>query len=181
MSEPSKVYAGDLLEWTKTLSDYPAPTWTLNYYLLNASARIAITAAASGTDHQVSVAIATTADYVAGDYRMTGVVDNGVERHTILDRVPVTVLADPATATSGVDQRDHIDRTIEAIEATIEGKATHDHLSHSVEGTSISRMSPVELLGFLDRYKTKRAARDRRARALAGKTGHSGRILARFL
>ncbi len=34
-TEPLEFYAGETVKWKRTdLSDYPAPTWTLNYFLL---------------------------------------------------------------------------------------------------------------------------------------------------
>ena len=63
-TEPARVTAGDTIAWTKTLSDYPASAgWVLAYTLINAGAKITITAAASGDDHAVTVLAATSAGY----------------------------------------------------------------------------------------------------------------------
>ena len=34
-TEPLEFYLGETVKWKRTdLSDYPAPTWTLNYFIL---------------------------------------------------------------------------------------------------------------------------------------------------
>jgi hypothetical protein len=67
--EPSSANAGDTWRWTRTLADYPASAgWALSYTLINAAAKITINATASGDDHAVTVAAATTGGYAAGTY-----------------------------------------------------------------------------------------------------------------
>ena len=50
--EPTEIFLGDSLAWTKTLSDYPATTWTLAYRLLaqQSAAAQTLTASASGSE-----------------------------------------------------------------------------------------------------------------------------------
>jgi hypothetical protein len=82
--EPAFAQAGDTIAWTRDLSDYPAPAWVLKYRLINADARIDITAGASGALHAVSLSAVTTAAYTAGTYTWTAYVEGGTaERYTI--------------------------------------------------------------------------------------------------
>jgi hypothetical protein len=81
--EPSALRAGDTWKWTRTLADYPAGTWTLKYRFKNAAGGFEITAAASGTDHAVTVAAVTTAPYAAGDYQWVAWVEAGAEKFTV--------------------------------------------------------------------------------------------------
>ena len=37
MTTPRVIAQGDTVEWTVTLSEYPATDWVLNYYLINTS------------------------------------------------------------------------------------------------------------------------------------------------
>ena len=40
-TEPLEFYSGTTVKWKRTdLSDYPAPTWTLNYFLKNQAQRL---------------------------------------------------------------------------------------------------------------------------------------------
>lgn len=83
-TEPAFLQAGDTLKWQRSLPDYPASdSWVLSYRLINASNKYDITAAASGDDHLVTVAAATSAAYVAGDYEWTAVVTKASERYTV--------------------------------------------------------------------------------------------------
>ena len=72
--EPTTISLGETIKFTRDLPDYPAGTWTLNYYFVNATAGGAFAAIAVGTTHSVNVPKATTAIWVAGDYQLTGVV-----------------------------------------------------------------------------------------------------------
>src|SRR3990170_3975155 len=47
--EPSEIVAGDTLKFKKSLSDYPATTWTLTYYLLKSGTQITFSGTAEGT------------------------------------------------------------------------------------------------------------------------------------
>ncbi len=182
MSEPREITIGSRATWSRSWSDYPAPAWVLTYYLLNPDRQLVIVAAADGEAHEVDVLPAAQGAWVAGDYLMTGAVANAAtgDRRTVVDRVPLTLLPDPATLTSGHDQRGHVQRVLDALTAVIEGKATHDQLSYSVEGVSIARMSPTELLAFRDRYVLLRQNELARERRAAGKRGKRSTILARF-
>ena len=40
-TEPLDFYSGETVKWKRTdLSDYPAPTWTLNYFLQKSGTKI---------------------------------------------------------------------------------------------------------------------------------------------
>ena len=83
-TEPAVVTVGDTLAWTKSLADYPASAgWVLKYRLINAAGKIDILATASGSDHAVNVAAATSASYAAGTYSYQCYVEKGLERYTV--------------------------------------------------------------------------------------------------
>jgi hypothetical protein len=70
--EPSELIAGDTLAIELILSDHPAPTWTLTYYLrASGLPTIEYTSTASGTSHSVIVPSATTENWAAGIYNWT--------------------------------------------------------------------------------------------------------------
>lgn len=148
---PSKIVAGDSLSWKKSLSDYPASTWTLVYHLLNQQKKITITAAADGDDHLVEIPIGTSDDYTVGAYKYIATVSDGTERYKI-DEGRVEVTPDYANLESA-DLRTHAEKVLEALEAVIEGKASADQLTYSIAGRSISRYSPDEILQWRDSYQ----------------------------
>ncbi|MEM7217715.1 MAG: hypothetical protein AAF515_05080 [Pseudomonadota bacterium] len=66
------------------------------------------------------------------------------------------------------DSLSHAERVLRAIEAMIEGRATKDQQSTSLNGTSLSRFSWEELLGLRDRYRQEVNQERRRARQAQG-------------
>ena len=57
-TEPLEFYSGETVKWKRTdLSDYPAPTWTLNYFLQKSGTKIDFASAQDGstTGHLISL------------------------------------------------------------------------------------------------------------------------------
>lgn len=150
--EPDKVTAGDTWKWKRSLDHYSAADgWVLTYKLINASGDIDITASADGSDHLVSESAATTAAYAAGKYRWQGYVTKGAERYAI-GRGEIEVLPDLATETT-YDDRTHARKVLDAIEAVIEGRASQDQMSYSINNRQLSRMPIEDLLKFRGVYR----------------------------
>lgn len=176
-TEPTEVTAGDTVKWTRTLSDYPAGTWTLSYTLINAASKIAITASASGTDHLVSVTPATSAAWSAGLYDWQAYVTDGTDRYQV-DSGRITVNANYAGATT-LDDRSHVKKTLDAIEAVIEGRASQAQQSYTINGRSLTRIPLSELYEFRKQYQAEYAA-ELQAERIANGMGSGRRVLLRF-
>lgn len=116
--EPDSVVAGDLWTWTRSLSDYPAPTWTLTYSLVKADVQITLTATASGADHLISIAKVTTATYSAGAYTWQAYVTSGSERYTV-GSGQITVKPNLALQTQGYDARTFAEKRVQQLEAAL--------------------------------------------------------------
>ena len=170
--EPEKIIAGDTLEWTKDLPDYLPATWTLTYSLVKDGTRIGIVASDNGDGtHLVDEAKATTAAYAVGVYKWHATVDNGTDRH-LVESGTVEVVTDFVAATSGFDGRAHCKIVLDAIEATIEGKATKDQSSYSIQtgdgSRSITRLTFGELIEARRFYKAEYQRLLRQERLAAG-------------
>ncbi len=150
--EPTTAIAGDTWEWTKDFTDYPASTWTLTYYARSREGEFNFNATADGDTHAVTVAAATTAAYKAGRYGWTAVVTSGTERHTV-GAGHLVVTPDPANTGAGHDPRSHARKTLEAIEAVIEGRATMDQQRYTIGGRSLDRTPLKDLLEFRTQYR----------------------------
>lgn len=179
-NEPLKLRAGDTWEWKRSLSDYPAGTWTLKYRFKNAAGGWEIIATADGTDHLVTVAAATTTGYASGKYAWLAWVEAGTEKFTV-DQGTVEVLPDlrTGTATAALDTRSHARKVLDALEALIEGKATRDQMAYTINGRSLTRMSPEELIKWRSFYKSE-VAREERAEAIASGIGGGARVVVRL-
>ncbi len=144
-SVPNKLAAGDTWRWLRSFSEYPAPTWTVTYYFENSAKQFSAAASASGTDHSVTVAAPTTADIPPGRYRWTAKATDGSIVETIENENGWLEVEPNLAATGTRDHRSWARRTLDAIEATLEGKASSDQLAMSINGRSISRIPLPEL------------------------------------
>lgn len=159
--EPTTVTAGDTIQWQIALPDYPATDgWTLKYALRGSAGVINITSTASGADHLVTVAAATSALWAHGTYQFTRYVEKGVaetlERAT-LDSGTITVERNWAAVTTAVDTRSHVKKVLDAIEAVLEGRASRSDAEYEVDtGNGRRRLKSVpvaELIALHSRYK----------------------------
>ena len=175
-TEPASLNAGDTARWLKTLSDYPASAgWVLGYELVSPANRYAFTATSVGDAHLVSVPAATTAAWVPGAYDWRARASLGADAFTVgSGRITIA----PAFG-AAVDARSHARRTLEAIEATLEGRASSATAEYQIAGRSLKYIPVPELLTLRDRYRQDVRAEDAAARVAAG-LGNPGRIYVRF-
>ncbi len=156
---PSSLIAGDTWSWTDTFSDYQAPTWVATVYFENKDDNFSAVAAASGSDHVFSINAATSSGKKPGRYKWSIRVASGGTVYTV-ESGWVEVLADPAAAGNS-DQRSWARRTLEAVEAFLEGSASGMQQSMSINGRAISRWSREELYRERDRLRAEVAADER--------------------
>ena len=176
--EPGRLVAGDSWSWSKSLADYPAPTWTLTYQFVSRDARFAITATADGSDHKVAVAPTVSKDFAPDRYLWEAYVTDGADRHRV-GFGELEVLPDFERQAAGYDGRSHAERTLEAIEAVIEKRATKDQMSYAIEDRRLDRTPIADLLKFRDRYRAEVQSEKTSKRLAAGK-GSGRMVLTRF-
>lgn len=177
-AEPLSVTVGDLVTWKRTLSDYPATTWTLTYALTKSGTQITITGTASGTDHLVSVAKATTANWTAGTYAIQGYVTSGSERYQVFSGT-ITLLPNLAAQTGGYDNRSHAKKVLDAIETVLESRAGKEVLSWSGLEQSFSLIPTADLITMRDKYRVEYQA-EQAADNIARGLGNKRNVFTRF-
>jgi hypothetical protein len=96
---PSTITAGDSVAITLSLSDYPAPTWSVSLALAGVDT-LTVTSAASGTDHAIAITAGQTSALGAGAYQYRVRAINGATVETIETGV-VTVAADIGALAAG--------------------------------------------------------------------------------
>ena len=180
-TEPNIIFAGDTLRWSKSLADYPADAFALHYKLqpLTGGTAITLAATANGTDYSIAVSAAQSAGYASGDYRWTSYVldiATGLER-TVIDSGALTIKPDPLTSTA--DLRSHARKTLDAIEAVLEGEASVAQLKYTVDNKSLERRTFPELLQLRSFYLDE-VRREEQAEAIRKGLSSGGRILTRF-
>jgi hypothetical protein len=175
-SEPSTLRAGDTWKWTKSLSDYPASAWTLNYRLKNAAGGIEITAAA-GDDYAITVAAATTAAYVAGVYGWSAWVEGGTSEKYSVGTGTLEVLPDlrSGLATAALDTRSHARKTLAALESWIEN-GNPGVAEYEIAGRRMKYIALADLLKMRQHYKAEVAAETRAEQIARGLGVSAGRI-----
>ena len=172
-TEPATLRAGDSASWQISDPDYPASAgWGLTYTFINAAGKFSITSTASGDDHLVHKLPAVTALYVAGAYAWQCVVANGTDAYTIRQGSIEVLPSFAATAT--FDGRSHAQKTLDALEAWIEG---HDMsvAEYEIAGRRMKYIPIGDLLKLRDQYR-----REVRSEQAASGAGKSGRVYLRF-
>ena len=142
------ITQGETYKFSIELKDYPAPPWDASMLLTSADNAYEVIGTSTGTKHEFKIAPAVTATYADGNYRYRIVVTDGTDVYTA-NAGYMTVALDPTVPGNSMS---HVEKTLYALNQTIEGKATSDILSYSIRGRSISRMSPEELLSWRDKY-----------------------------
>ena len=153
---PAEVRAGDTVQWSRSLADYPpADGWTLSYTLVTPTSVHNFAATTPGDQYQALVTAATTAAWPAGNATLVEQVTSGAQRHT-LGEYFFRVLPNVATG-DGADTRTHAQKVLDNINAWLEGKAD---FAGEVElaGRRIRNYSLEELLMLRDRYAAMVAA-----------------------
>lgn len=166
----SRIIAGDTLQFSTTVPDYPATAgYVLTYRLvpIAGGAAITMTSTASGDDYAFSVAAAATAAWTPGEYSWHATLALGGARYT-LGEGRITIKPNPATLTVGTDTRSHAKRMLLAIEAVLENRATKDQQAYTVGDISITRIPVERLMALRDQYRAELAAQRRIEIARAG-------------
>jgi len=176
--EPETLSVGDRWAWQRSdlAAIYPAADYALSYvaWRIGGTEKIAIDA----TDFVVEVAIVTTADYIAGDYHWTAYITQLSDNQRItVDKGVMAVKADAATVS--IDHRSHVIKTLAAIEAVIEQRATKDQESYTINGRSLTRTSLGDLLMLRTKYRQEAASQKLAERQEKGMSG-SNKVLLRF-
>lgn len=143
---PSDLIAGDTWIFDRDYGDFQRPTWTAIAYFENADGTFNVASTLNGTAQRFTITAAVTGTYAAGRYRVRIRVTDGSSSY-IAESAWVNVELDPAKA-GNQDPRSWAKRTLDAVEAFLEGNATTAQQSMSIAGRSISRWSLLELRQF---------------------------------
>lgn len=159
---PARVTAGLTLSRLVDLCLYPAPAWTLTVVLRGASV-VNLTAAAEGAAHRLVADAETTGAWAPGRYwfaaRVEG--DGGV-----FEVANGTLQVDPdlAQAGEGYDGSTFAERSLVAIEAVLEKRASLDQERYRINNRELYRTPTTELTRLRDYYRAE-VKRDRRVKA----------------
>lgn len=176
-TEPATLLAGDTATWLISQPDYLASDgWVLAYTLINATAKISISSTASGDDHLVNVAAATTAGWTAGTYSWRAQVSKAGQVFTVASGSMVVQAAFDALT---LDNRTHARKALDAVQAYLENPANLSAASYEIAGRKLQRLSIPDLLTLRDRYQFE-VAREEAAALVARGLPDKRRVMVRF-
>jgi len=175
--EPDSFTSGDTVKWTKSLPSFlPADGWVLTYHIIDAATSKSVVATDNGDGTHAAVLTAALNTFSAGSYHMKGFVTKGTERFTVFVG---TVVVQQDLSSGAADVRSHAKITLDAIEATLENRATQDQRRMQVAGRLIERMHIDELLKLRAVYKAE-YARERRLERMANGLPSRTKIMTRM-
>lgn len=148
---PSKLSAGTTINIPLAISAYPAPTWSLTLYLRGPHF-IDMSASSDGVSHRIAKTPAETETWPPGRYWWVLRATDGVSIEDVADG-SVEIAPNLALTNAPYDGRSHARKVLDAIEAVIEGRATRDQQSYSINNRSLQRTPLADLLTFRAKYR----------------------------
>jgi hypothetical protein len=175
-AEPTELFAGDSMSWTKSLADYPASAgWTLTYTFKDSTGiKLQKEATASADDYLMTIAPGETVGFVHGGMSWAAVVENGdgSQRRTVGNGY-LLVKANPLEG-AAVDPRSIARQALDAIEATMLGASFQSEGTITyADSKSIVYRSLKELEGFHAFWANKVRQEERADRIAKGKDSGS--------
>ncbi|WPZ28964.1 hypothetical protein T8A63_15220 [Sulfitobacter sp. OXR-159] len=169
-SIPNEIAAGITFSVSLSYPEYSAPEWGLTLILRGPQA-ITLDAARNGDEFTFSATADATAAWAPGTYWwQLRAVDTFETR--LLEDGQVKVLQDLSAVEGPFDGRSHAVKVLEAVEAVIEGRATLDQQSYSINNRSLTRTPIADLIKLRAQY---------RAQVQAEKAGKKGGRLGRVM
>lgn len=183
--EPDLLVVGDRWTWRRPdlVADYPTADYALTYEFMcdsggGGSHKFTITATETTDDYIIEVSQDVTEHYHVHHYKWYAFITRTSDSERIaIDNGITQLVADYAASTA--DQRSHAKKVLDAIQATIEGRASQDQMSYSIAGRSLSRMSIDDLLTFRNRYRAEYNEEQKKAR-IKNKQDSGNTIKVRF-
>ena len=171
--EPEQFVIGDFIQWKRTdlSTDYPNSTHTMAYVArirAGGNNEITISGSNSGNDYIFSANSSTTANYVEGLYHwQLEVTETSSGNRIVVTTGEWEVI--PDLDVNNADPRNHSEIMLDKIETVLQGRADADVLSYSINGRSLSKMSPDELVQWRNYYKKELAMHKRKELIKRGK------------
>ena len=175
-SEPAQIAAGDTAKWLRSLVDYSAADgWVLAYTLVSSAQRYTFAATASGADHLVTVAAATTTAWVAGTYQWRAQVAKAGEVFTVGQG---SVVVAPNFA-SAVEARSDSAVALQNINDYLKNTANIAASEYEIAGRKLRRYSIPDLLKLRSQLQLEVLPETNAQRAAAG-LAPAGRMYVRY-
>lgn len=179
---PTEIVVGDFVQFkiTQFSEDYSNSLFTMRFVArisTGGSTEIKVDATSLDSDYLFAIPSATSASYTVGEYHYQIEIErNSDNERIIVDRGQIKVSTD---FDNQVDPRHHAEIMLGKIEGILEGKADSDVSSYSINGRSLSKFTPDELVQWRDYYRREVSAIKRKEAIKHGRKPKST-ILLRF-
>lgn len=171
---PDQIVAGDTLDFTESVADYPATDgWTLKYRLTPQFASptqtpVTLTATTyETTDYRVQAAAATTVGWKDGIYAWARWVEKSGDRRSLGDG-RLEVRPDPSSLTQGYDARTTAEKALEDAQAALANfSATGGRVRrYAINGREMEFDAAADILKLVN-YWTNEVAKEQAKKAVA--------------
>jgi len=181
--EPDQIVVGDRVTWRKKNlgSDYPSTAYTVAYISRLTSGggthEFTVTGTADGNDYLFTITSVASASFDIGDHHWQLEITRDSDSERIVTQTGSWhIITD---LDNNVDPRSHAHIMLDKIETVLQGRADADVLSYSINGRSLSKIPPAELVEWRDHYRREVAFEHREDHVRNGRA-HGGTIKVRF-
>lgn len=161
------LYPGDSFEWEESNSDYDSATYTIKYYLQKTDETPKeIASEDSSGVHLFTKSAELTEQFESGVYKYQ---KKAIHKTTLAVKTiasgTVEILK---TLASGNDSRSFNQIILDALKATLQGRATREQHSMQISGRAIQYLTPMELRTEIEIYESKVESENRIANGESG-------------
>jgi len=181
--EPDKIVVGDRSVWRKVnlASDYPSTSYSAAYVSRMSSGggshEFTVTGVVDGNDYLFTITSVASADFDVGHHHwQLEVTRTSDSERIVIQTGSWDIITD---LDNNVDPRTHAEIMLDKIETVLQGRADADVLSYSINGRSLSKMSPSELVEWRDYYRREVTLQHKEDHVRNGRA-HGGVIKVRF-
>lgn len=176
---PSTLYKGALLNFTETLSEYPASAgWTLHYALVNANLKIQLDSVASDDSHLFNYESSEQAVWEPGSFTYQKYVKKTGESPVLIKTGKTKV--EPFFETEGIyDGRTFNQKMLEAVEVLLLDRSAGLDIEYSFKGKSLRSMTFEELIKTRNYFASEVLKEEKQAALDAGEES-TGRLFFGF-
>lgn len=181
--EPDALVIGDRRVWRKENLgvDYPSTAYSATYVSRkqagSGSHEFQVAGVADGDDYLFTITSVASADFDPGHHHwQLEITRTSDSERIVIQTGSWDIISD---LDNNVDPRSHAEVMVDKIETVLQGRADADVLSYSINGRSLSKMSPTELVDWRDYYRREVTQEHKHDHVINGRK-HGGTIKVRF-
>jgi hypothetical protein len=181
--EPDQIVVGDRVTWRKKNlgSDYPSTAYSVAYVSRVSSGggthEFTVTGSADNNDYLFTIASTASASFDTGHHHwQLEITRTSDSERIVIQTGSWDIITD---LDNNVDPRSHSEIMLDKIETVLQGRADADVLSYSINGRSLSKIPPDELVQWRDYYRREVAQEHKEDHVRNGRS-HGGTIKVRF-